>query len=271
MNMRIANPTEEFYDTPYDPLQEAETEEDFDTTGGQQGPCTETQAKMFYSRRSIDAPPRKRIQELFSAMPQRRKVMIAILKEVDEPRSSNDLDKAVEELQKHDFSVYTGQDYTSLLGEAGAIMKVSEDGSDYREDEEQEPEIVEIDGELFYRPRAARDVFWVITDDGRDFLASDRPLERLAALLEDESPYRPIYKTVLEICNSKEGCTTDKLIEEVAKNPLAQKPFRHGSHFAKKLEDCDALEWQGSWKTTEIGLKALEVFPLDSEEANGAE
>ena len=43
-------------------------------------------------------------------------------------------------------------------------------------------------------------------------------------------------------------------------NPRSKNPRRHSSYFAKHLEDCGALRWAGSWKTTEVGTKGLELL-----------
>ena len=143
--------------------------------GGQLAPSGDVQAKMLYEQKADDRTPEERIVDLFESLEPRRRVLLGILEYLDEPKRSDALQEKVVELQEYDHSVYSGYDYSLLLEEAGAIRKVSEDGSEFDEEEEQLPDIVEVDGERFYKPTDGKQVFWVVTDDGRAYREADDP------------------------------------------------------------------------------------------------
>ena len=245
-----------FDDVDYDPLLDLEPDEDdLDDGGGQLAPSGEVQAKMLYEQKADNRTP-----EEFESLEPRRRVLLGILDYLDEPKRSDALQEKVVELQEYDHSVYSGYDYSLLLEEAGAIRKVSEDGSEFDEEEEQLPDIVEVDGERFYKPTDGKQVFWVVTDEGRAYREADDPFGRLTALLSKDEYYHEIYRDVLTACESEAGQTIDGLTAIVDANPRSKNPRRHSSYFAKHLEDCGALRWAGSWKTTEVGTKGLELL-----------
>lgn len=250
-----------FDDVDYDPLLDLEPDEDdLDDGGGQLAPSGDAQAKMLYEQKADDRTPEERIVDLFESLEPRRRVLLGILEYLDEPKRSDALQEKVVELQEYDHSVYSGYDYSLLLEEAGAIRKVSEDGSEFDEEEEQLPDIVEVDGERFYKPTDGKQVFWVVTDEGRAYREADDPFGRLTALLSKDEYYHEIYRDVLTACESEAGQTIDGLTAIVDANPRSKNPRRHSSYFAKHLEDCGALRWAGSWKTTEVGTKGLELL-----------
>jgi hypothetical protein len=153
--------------------------------------------------------------------------------------------------------VYSGYNFSLLLEEAGAICKVSEDGAAFDEDAEQQPDIIEIDGVRFFKPTDGKQVFWLITDEGRAYVEADDPFGRLAELLGEEPQYQDIYRRLLKFCDTEAGRSVKELEGLVNDDPLAQKPRKYFSYFAKKLEDCQALSWAREWRTTELGKRAL--------------
>ncbi len=247
----------------YDPLFDGEPLDEEDESFGQSGPEPGTSAKLMFAHRQADRPAAERIADLFQSLETRRRILLGILRYLDEPKRSDALEDQVAELQKYDHAVYSGYDYSLLLEEAGAIRKVSEDGSDFDEEAEQLPDVVEIDGSRFYRPTDGKQVFWVIAEEGQAYLDADDPFGRLAELLAKDRKYHPIYKDVLEACLQEGGATIGKLNDIVEATPLSKNPRRHCSYFAKCLEDCGALQWAGSWKTTDVGRTCLETLLTD--------
>ena len=253
-------------DSDYDPLTDFEVDdEDIDESEGQLGPHTEFQAKPSYTPVPDSRPTRQRIEDLFATMAPRRTTLLGILEFLDTPKRSDVLQQKVEELQKYNLSVFTGYNFSTLLDEAGAIRKVDEEGSDFDEKAEQLPDTVEIDGLKFFKPTDGKQVFWLITDEGRAYLEADDPYGRLTELIMEEPQYFSVYKEILEYCDREEGRAATELAELIDDGPLVRKPRRWFSYFVKKLEDCGALVWAGKWCTTEFGKKGLEL--LFSEEA----
>jgi hypothetical protein len=249
----------------WDPLADFEDEEE-DESEGQLGPHVEAQGQLRHSSYKSDEPASVRINHLFERLKTRRRVMLGILAFVDEPRRSDAVQVKVDELQRYDKSVYTGYDFTMMFEEAGAIVRVEEDGSPFDETIEQVPDIIEVDGIKFYKPTDGKQVFWLITEEGQNYLDSDDPSVQLENLLQGTEPYQPLYARVLEVCAQENGQTTSYLANMLDNNPLSQNPRRYSSFFTKGLEDVGALVWEGSWKTTELGKRALEK--LTSEEAS---
>lgn len=200
---------------------------------------------------------RERIEALFEKFNPRRRVLEGILRFLDTPQSATALDAKVTELQTHDFSVYTATNYAALLEAAGAITKTDENGILFSEAPEQQPLIVEVDGVAFLKPAPWREVYWCATDDAREFLASNNPMERLKELLDRDAVYLSIYLRILDAASRDEGAKTPELNAIVDDDPLVQQPRLYTAHFTELLERCGALRWEGIWRTTEVGLTFL--------------
>ncbi|OUO89425.1 hypothetical protein B5F40_11100 [Gordonibacter sp. An230] len=262
----------EAFDGIYDPLADADHEEDFDGSDGQPGPCVDAMPRPSFVGRSPDLPADQRISQLFASLATRRRVLMGILAFLDEPRRADALQRKVDELQEHDVSVYSGHDYSLLLEEAGAVRKTDEDGGEFDEEAEQAPDVVEVDGVRFYKPTDGRQVFWTLTGEGRAYLESDDPLGRLADLLEEEPRHRVAFGRMLAFCRGERGRSVEELAALVDGLDLPDGVRRHCSYFARRLELCDALAWNGGWRTTASGERGLEsLFPDRAADANGEE
>jgi hypothetical protein len=255
-------------DSGYDPLAdlEADSFDKVDESGGQQGPDTRFNAQALYAAPTADLPASKRIQQLFDTLAPRRRILLGILNFLDSAKHADALHEQVTELQRHDHSVYSGYDLSLLLHEAGAIQKVNADASPFDEAAEQQPDIIEIEGIKFFKPTDGKQVFWLITSAGQDYLSADDPYGRLAELLRAEPQYQPIYRQLLEFCTREQGRRATEIADMIGNDPLLQKPWRHFSFFVKNLEDCGALIWLDKWQTTDLGAKALEVLLKEGQE-----
>jgi hypothetical protein len=110
-------------------------------------------------------------------------------------------------------------------------------------------------------------VFWLITDEGREYLGTDDPYGRLIELIAEEPHYRTIYVRLLEYCSNEVGRSSEELGKLIDDDPLVQKPRKYFSYFVKKLEDCSALSWASKWHTSDLGKKGLELLFSEDNEA----
>ena len=251
-------------DYGYDPLADVMTEEDEEEeklgefTGTPIASLAGTAATAEPAEPEPQVPAAERIEKLFEKFNPRRRVMAGILRFVDTPQSTADLNKKVEELQKHDFSVYTAANYAELLEEAGAVVKTTAEGVPFAEAVENEPLVVEVEGVSFLKPAPWREVYWTATQDARDYLAKDDPMARFAELIDRDVQYIDIYLRILDKAAQEGGATTPELNAIVDDDPLVQSPRLYTAHFTELLERCEALRWEGTWKITEIGQALLD-------------
>lgn len=203
-----------------------------------------------------ERPASERIADLFEEMGLRRHTLGQIIELCREPRPAHEVNEQVDALQAHRYSVFSAADLTGLLEEAGALERVTEDGTPYAQ-VRIEPRTVERDGVEYLEPGQAPAVFWRATADGLASLACDDPLARIEATFEEEPQYLPVYRRVLELCACDEGCPIGAIGAAVDDDPLLSSPRLFAAHFVERLERCDALAWEGSWRTTDAGLEAL--------------
>lgn len=245
------------FDDEFDPLEDVEEEddsEDADLPPASNAPVQQP------APAADERTPEERTQHLLEAMAPRRKVLLGILAFCEEPQLVDDVNAKVDELQAHNFSVYTAADLCSLLERAGALEHVTDEGDLLEDAEEQEPEVVEVDGVEYLEVKKSAPTRWATTAAGMAAVEADRPLDRLNDLFASDEKYLTIYKRVLNLCNAEGGSTIKTLGDAVDKDPLVQKPRLYVAHFVDKLEKCDALEWVDRWVTTEVGKTGLEIL-----------
>ena len=247
----------------FDPLEDTGADEDEEAEGGDYtaiSSATDTPGADEQPAEPVDTrTPEERIEDLFKSMAPRRKVLLGILAFVETPQTVNDVNAHVDKLQEDNFSVYSAANLCSLLERAGAIERVTADGTP-ADEVEVEPKTVVVDGVEYLEAAEPVEVFWRITEAGQAKLDSDKPIDRLRALLDEDAHYAVIYKRILTLCAADGGATTPTINGKVDNDPLVQKPRLYAPHFVDKLEKCDALEWRKAWYTTEVGKQGLEML-----------
>lgn len=203
-------------------------------------------------------PAQERTRELLAHMAPHRQVLLGALRAATNPIADAAMRDAVEELRAHKFSVYSSSNICTMLEAAGALERVTEDGTPYAQ-YVPAPNIVVVDGEEFYEPADAPDVYWLITDAGMDALDANDPADRIARQLEREREFAMLYKRVLVLTARGEGATMAQLSGAVDSDPLICEPRRYFvQHFVEALERCECVAWQGTaWKATDLGERVL--------------
>lgn len=199
----------------------------------------------------------RQIELLFEEMDTRRRVLKGMLEFLRDIHSDSELKDEVDRLQEHDFSVYTSSDLSSLLESRGAIEKLTADGTPYADSAEAEPEIVEVDGVERYKPVAGVPVYWATTAAGLEYLEKNDATKHFADLIKDDEAFVGLYRHILAMCSAEEGCTIAQIIAQIDASPLLAGSHRSAPYFVEKLERCDALRWEGCWRTTEAGARCL--------------
>lgn len=206
-----------------------------------------------------DRPAEVRTAELFERMKPRRKVLLGVIDLCREPAEVPAVNERIDELQAAQRSVYDGPALTALLERAGAIERL-------QEAEPQEPKTVVVDGVEYLEPAEKITVRYQSTPAGLAMLQADRPAERLDAALEKDAIYKPIFLRILKACGEEGGKSAKELGALVDSDPLLQSPRFWAAHFFNILGECDALVWNGTWQTTELGWQTVEALELEGVE-----
>ena len=205
-----------------------------------------------------ERPADVRLAELFDEMVNRRKTLLAILDYCREAQPVREVADYIGELKLRDKSVFSANDFTSLLQRAGGLERVGEDGEKYVE-VELEPKTVVVDGVEYLEPQTPPPAFWRTTQAGAAFVDADDPDARLQQVFEEESTYLPIYRRILTLCHVTGGADARRIAKEVDSDPMLQNPRYYSSRFVEKLKLNDALVWQDkTWVVTDLGLMALD-------------
>lgn len=203
-----------------------------------------------------ERPAAERIASLLESMRGQRKVFLQTLAFCDEPKSIDDVNACVAQAQQAAPSVYSPANICSFLEQAGALQRQTADGTPAAEID-LAPKESEVDGVEYLEPVPAPQTFWVRTEAGAEALAADDPAQRLADVIAQEERYAPIYEKIIELCCGEEGASIAELGDAVDDDPLLAEPRYYVQRFVNKLEECDALEWDGAWFATETAESFL--------------
>lgn len=106
------------------------------------------------------------------------------------------------------------------------------------------------------KPEPAR---YRATADGLAAVAQENPAARFASFMEENAVYAPIFRTVLEACETEGGATKRQIDQLVDHDPLCQEPRRFSGYFIDKLEEADAIVFEGTWRITDAGRALLDA------------
>ena len=205
-------------------------------------------------------PASEKVPELLDRMPSQRKILLRAIAFCEEPQPVSDLNKLINDYQTDNFSVFTAASLSSLLERAGALERITADGTP-ADEVATESKTVVIDGVEYIEAASPVEIYWKATEDGLNAVAADKPVERMMACFESDEIYKPIYKRILTICSAEAGSSVSNINSHVDNDPLLQNPRLYATYFLDKLEECDAVAWKSkSWQITEIGLKGLELL-----------
>lgn len=201
--------------------------------------------------------PAERIDRLMAAMKSTSKVLESTISLCEEMQPIDEVNHHINALQLTNASVYSAETLCSLLEDAGALIRVYEDGTPAAE-ATNEPIVVTIDGVDYLETPELRPSFWIASEDGKAHLAKlDHDLE-LRKLFEDQPEYAGIYQLVLGACSNDSGATAQALATLVNDDPRVQNPRRYSGYFVDQLQERSAIEWTGStWRITPTGSKIL--------------
>lgn len=241
----------------YDPLDEVE-EKDADEkaeTFGYKGSPDEVEQTAPVTKQQV--PARERIERLFADMPPFKRWFITILDACRTAQAAPQIEELVNGLVRKRQCVYSAASFCTMLEEAGALEKLTVDGTPY---EEVEPQLVEVeeDGKKFLRPTPPPEVMWKTTPAGLDALADDNPLGELEYIVdEQEQAYAGVFQEILGMCDG-DGSSIDQIKRQVNSNPALDYPKKTAQFFMDYLDRNGAIEWDGTWKITEVGRNLLE-------------
>lgn len=220
-------------------------------------PIIPTETPVF-DKPQPDAPASERIADLLGKMGPLRDDLLRIVRLCEQMRSVDEANGYIDKLKENNHSVYSPATLCSLLERAGALSRVNAEGQPVSQNPAEPLVVKDEDGEEYLQAAEQEPSFWLATPEGLEAAASDKPAERLKALLEESGEYRPIYLRVLSLCAAEEkGASLASLSTAVDADPLLQNPRRAVTYFVDKLKDCSALVWTGAWSISETGREVL--------------
>lgn len=99
---------------------------------------------------------------------------------------------------------------------------------------------------------------FIATPDAIAALESYHPHDAFAKFIEENEIYAPLFVRVLVACDEDGGLAKKKIDALVDDDPICKSPRRFSGFFIDHLEEADALEFDGTWHTTQAGRALLD-------------
>lgn len=215
--------------------------------------------------------PDQRLHDLLEESNDQRPTLLAILSLCRTATPVGEANGRIDAWRAENRTVYSAANLCSLLERAGGLERVDAAGRPYGEAGQNQPAVVEVGGVEYYEPTRAPQVFWRTTEAGSRAVDEDDPWQRLLDLLDAEPGVAELYRRVLLMGARGGGASAADLSSVVDMDPLAQDPVLTAPHFSVALKRCGAMRFDGAWRTTPLGLRALEeLFACGPDELAGS-
>lgn len=188
----------------------------------------------------------ERIESLLNEMGPQKRQMLAIVDFCREERTSEEIDAMLVPLMEHRRSVYGPMAMRSLLEKAGAL--------EYKPNDEAPETVEDENGDLVLPAPAV--ATWLSTTEAIELCDADDPYGELVEALADAEGPAEAYALVLAICDD-EGQSISDISEQLLISGVLGGFQMDPTIFVSRLEDIGAIEWRGSWVTTELGRRYL--------------
>ena len=99
-----------------------------------------------------------------------------------------------------------------------------------------------------------------ITEAGRDLAASLDPDFTMRALLADRPHYRDVFARVISVCAAADGASREAVEQAVEQDGNVVSPDGkrvYPQYFMDALETAGGIVWDGAWRATQAGLRAI--------------
>ena len=203
--------------------------------------------------------PARPVDDLIKSMQPQRLYLMKFLAAAEDLPTMDDMKAIYDDWFEYSPTVFTAYDMCVLLEEAGALERVTADGSPY-DMSAVDPVMTtdEATGAVYYQANEPADLHWKLTDAGRTILDDDDPVARAQADFDADERLQPLYKRLLTLC--KDGADLEELNDALNYDDLAWEPRVYAPFFIDRMEKADAIEWRGTWKLTDTGQKVLALL-----------
>ena len=214
-------------------------------------------ATPMTSTGQLDEQTSAKATALIERMPAQRATLLGILELCRQAQPVSLVNSSVDEMQRHNVSVYSAGSLTELLAQAGALALVTQDGDPYVKNAS-EPVVVETEDAAYLEVSKPDEAYWLTTPQGIEALEAAKPADALGELLAD-SECSAAYQNIMDYLGKSDGVSAAKITEAIGEQTDASGKRRATAYYLGRLERGGAIEWTGAWSVTPAGREAFNL------------
>ena len=206
--------------------------------------------------------PEERIARLFDNMYPYRNTLLHIVAACRDACAYESLSRQVDDLQRGAWSVYDADNYLQMLGEAGALEKVTAEGEPYG-DVAMGPVEVEENGRRFLKVVEPPTVYWRATAAGLRAVEQHDSEREMARLFAEHPDFHRAFSVLLDLCAREGGADIKTLKDAINNRPEMIAANKTAQFLLEYLLNADAVFFDagvGGWRTNEAGNLARKML-----------
>ena len=206
------------------------------------------------------------VEELFARMHPRRRILKKIISFCKQTRTDSELMEAVRGFMANDYTVYPPETLCHIMSRYAVLHYEPPYDEEYEQTEEalmENASQMEVDDVSIACASALPaggergQGMWTSAPEALAYVARVSNLDGFYALMDKDAAIADAYAELLRYCSKRKRSKMD-IDEKIDPLPVLKNPRVFAGHLVSGLEQCECIEWQGGWATTDLGKQALE-------------
>ena len=206
--------------------------------------------------------PEQRIERLFANMYSYKRDLLAVIAGCKTPCSFDQISKLIAHTQKSAQSVYAAESILDMLIDAGALERVTAQGTPYVQTKV-DPNEVERDGRVYLTIAEPPEAFWQATPAGLQALKKYDSMKAVEELFSKQPDFLSSYAVLLRLCARDEGANIKTLKEIVNERPEIIGHKKTAQFLLENLSQAGVLAYDADckvWRTNKTGDSILRLL-----------
>ncbi len=206
------------------------------------------------------------VEELFARMHPRRRILKKIISFCRQTRTDSELMEAVRGFMANDYTVYPPETLCHIMSRYAVLRYEPPYDEEYEQTEDalmENASQVEVDDVSIVCASALPcdgergQGTWTAAPEALAYVERVSNLDAFFGLMDKDAAIADAYAELLRYCSRRKRSKMD-IDEKIDPLPVLKSPRVFAGHLVSGLEQCECIEWQGGWVTTDLGKQALD-------------
>ena len=205
------------------------------------------------------------MEELFARMHPRRRILKKIIAYCKQTRTDSELMEAVRGFMANDYTVYPPETLCHIMSRYAVLRYEPPYDEEYEQTDEalmENASQMDVDDVSITCSSALPadgergQGIWTSAPEALAYVERVSNLDAFFGLMDKDAAIADAYAELLRYCSKRKRSKMD-IDEKIDPLHVLKNPRVFAGHLVSGLEQCECIEWQGGWVTTDLGKRAL--------------